>query len=70
MGVSGAEQSESASYVHQIMDIHYSPLAVFTEMHVHGYLGQMIAELSPRIKKFKIKPEIPQNLPEWGEREI
>lgn len=26
-------------------------------------LGADVAELSPRIKKLKIKPEIPQNLP-------
>lgn len=31
MDVPGTEQSEPAAYVHQVVDIHYSPLAVFNE---------------------------------------
>lgn len=33
-------------------------------------LGANVAELSPRMKKFLTKSEIPQYKPQWGEREI
>jgi len=35
----------------------------WTDLAYAQVLGADAAELSPRVKKFKIKPEFPQNLP-------
>lgn len=47
-----------------ITDLWQSLMKGWTYLAGEQVLGADVAKLSPRIKKFKIKPEIPQNLPE------